>query len=375
MASIKVLEKGLLLIGPLSPPLGGEALAFKVVFDYFKDEDIKVYYIDKARFKNSRFFPLTNTFYYFFELFRFSIRCKQIYMTSSSNTLGKYRDIITALFAYIFNQKIIFHMHSNAYVKLDNGFLLNHLIKKCFNSFQTVIVLSEQLKKQLDYIKDKKKIITIGNSLYPETPVFKISSVDDWCKSKDELFSLLYLSHVLPSKGLFDILEALVLLDSLGYEFVFRFAGSYIREGKLSVKAIQLKIAYYKNILKDKFELLGFVESERKWDLLQKSKILLLPTNFHAEGFPISILEAMYFGATIITTNWRAIPDIVESEKNGFFVTYNKPLEILDILRKLYEDNVLLANIGYTNHLKAIQKYSPNLFREKMVSVFNEFCI
>lgn len=373
MSHIKVLQKGILLIGPISPPLGGEALAFKVVYDFLKSEKIEVYSIDKSRFKNSPHFPLINTFYYFFGLFRYSIKCKQIYITSSSNTLGKLRDVITALFANLFRQKIIFHMHSNAYLKLNNNFLLNYFIKKTINSFEIVIVLSEQLKKQLNYINDKKKIITVENALYPNTPDFKISSEDDWIGLKDESFSLLYLSHVLPSKGLFDILEALVLFDSQGYDFVFRFAGSYINEGKLSVKAIQTKVQYYKEILKEKFKIIGFVESEKKWKLLQKSKILLLPTNFYAEGYPISILEAMYFGETIITTKWRAIPDIVESEKNGFFVNYNKPLEILDILKKIYENQNILVQIGYTNHLEALQKYSPHIFKEKMVSIFNEY--
>lgn len=362
-----------MLIGPISPPPGGEALAFKVVVDYLIEDKQNIYLIDKARFKNSKLFPILNPPSFIIDLIRYSRKSIMIYATSGTNLFGKFRDITMALFSNLFGIKVMYHMHGNAFLELGDNLLIDYFLKKAINSFDKIIVLSDLFKKKLNYISSPEKIRVVPNSIYPGTPNFTYNSIDDLQKQKNKKFTLLYMSHVLPSKGLFDVLKALEIFDFEGYNFIFHFAGSYIKEGKYTIDSIKSSIDQYKNKLSDKFQIHGFVNSEFKWKLFKESHVFLLPTQFHSEGLPISILEAMYFGQTIITTKWRAIPDIIEETKNGYFVNYNSPEEIFNILKCLYDNRELVSEIGYNNQIDAHKKYLPDNFKTNIMEQLYSF--
>jgi glycosyltransferase involved in cell wall biosynthesis len=61
----------------------------------------------------------------------------------------------------------------------------------------------------------------------------------------------------------------------------------------------------------------GYVVGEDKKNILTNNAIFVLPS--HAEGMPLSILEAMACGCAIISTNVGSIPEVI-SEKNGILI-------------------------------------------------------
>lgn len=369
----KTKRNGILLIGPISPPLGGEALAFKVVVDYLIEEKQQIYLIDKARFKDSKLFPIFNPISFIIDLIRFSRKSIMIYATSGTNLFGKFRDIIMAFFAKLFGIKVMYHMHGNAFLELKDKSFIDFFLKRAINSFDQIIVLSSLFMEKLNYISSLEKVFVVPNSIYPGTPQFIYNSKNDLQNQKNKKFTLLYMSHVLPSKGLFDVLKALEKFDLLGFDFVFHFAGSFIQEGNHTIESIKASVDHYKNKLGDKFHIHGFVDNGIKWQLLKESHVFLLPTQFHSEGLPISILEAMYFGQTIITTRWRAIPEIIEENKNGFFVKYKNHEEIFTLLKFLYNNREIVNEIGYENHIEVRKKYLPNNFKLKIMEQIYSF--
>ena len=354
-------KKKIIMIGPFSPPYGGEALAFKVVFDGLPSS-LKKLLIDKAKYNGSKFYNLINPIYFVIKILYFSFFSKKIYMTSGSNKLGKLRDILIFIVSYIFRHEVICHVHGSAYLKLSESSILDKVLIKSLRSFSKIILLSESFRTKFNYI-NKSNIEIVPNSIFPNTPNFEISSKLD--KYTDEKINLLYMSHVLPSKGLYFILEALLLLKD-EIPFTFYFAGNIISENGYSETNIADKIREYKSKLKDSFVIQGFVSNEKKWQLLSEAHIFLLPTSFHAEGLPISIIEAMYFGNAIISTNWRAIPDLVVNKVNGFLVKPEDHLEIYDSILYLYKNRQILMDIGKRNTSKIEKDYSYNLFRDKM---------
>jgi len=368
-----MLNKKLLLIGPISPPLGGEALAFRVVVDLLYTEKGEVKIIDKSKYKGERLFFLRNTFYYIFKIFQHLFSVKYIYLTSSSTNAGFIRDFFTIIVSYILGIKVIIHAHSNAYLSVKNVFVkkINNLtLKYAFR----LIALSPNLKTEYIKILSSEKILVINNSLYPNTPNIDFSSIEKWHEQKDLGFNIVYLSHVLPTKGIFNILEALCQLDIEGYNFTFYFAGSYFPEENYSVDEIKSKIEVYKNILKNKFVVVGFLKNEEKWELLKKTKIFILPTYFSSEGYPISLIEAMYAGNFIVSTAWRGIPEIMSEPENGFFVEINNSNNIYKTLLYLYNNADILTEVGYHNHFYAKNKYSPIKFKSAILDLFNNLC-
>jgi glycosyltransferase involved in cell wall biosynthesis len=358
----------LLLIGPVSPPLGGEALAFCAVVDFLKERGEPFLLIDKAGMKSSPFFTVLGPFLYFFSLVRYGLVSDTIYMTSSTNPLGKIRDIITAAVAGILRIRVILHMHGNTYLSGRSSGIIDSLIARSLNSFKKIIILSEGFKEHLDFVQDKRSIVVVPNSILPGTLPVSFASADEYRSQKNHRLTMLYMSHVLPSKGLFDVLEALVLLSRDGVDFEFHFAGTIIEEHEHTSESITAAVARYSAMLGEKFIVHGFVQHETKWDLLRRAHVFLLPTQFHAEGFPISILEAMYFGQTIITTRWRAIPDIVREDVNGFFVEYHRPDKIHERLNTLSKDRGTLERIGMENHSEVLRTYMPERFKTNILS-------
>lgn len=51
---------------------------------------------------------------------------------------------------------------------------------------------------------------------------------------------------------------------------------------------------------------------------LYEYDLLLLPTHYSGEGYPGVIIEALSVGTPCITTNWKSIPDLIQSGENGF---------------------------------------------------------
>ncbi len=150
-----------------------------------------------------------------------------------------------------------------------------------------------------------------------------------------EVFRILYLAHCIAEKGLFDTVDAVALANSR-----LRAENSPIRI-HLTV-AGQFLFSHEEQNFRARLEPLelaeavtyaGFVSGENKARLLRESDCLCFPTYYPAEGQPVNLLEAMAYGLPIVTTRWRAIPEILPPDYPGF-VPPKKPAELADKLRE-----------------------------------------
>ncbi len=55
----------------------------------------------------------------------------------------------------------------------------------------------------------------------------------------------------------------------------------------------------------------GFVAAEGKDRLFRECDCFLFPTYYLAEGAPVALLEAMAYGVEVVTTRWRALPELL----------------------------------------------------------------
>jgi glycosyltransferase involved in cell wall biosynthesis len=61
----------------------------------------------------------------------------------------------------------------------------------------------------------------------------------------------------------------------------------------------------------------GFLDRDRKNAKFQASDLFLFPTYYANEGQPLNLVEAMAWGLPIVTTRWRAIPEILPVDYPG----------------------------------------------------------
>ena len=85
----------------------------------------------------------------------------------------------------------------------------------------------------------------------------------------------------------------------------------------------------------------GIVPKEAMPAILMEHDLLVLPTHFTGEGYPGSIIEAYAVGMPVITTRWKAIPEIVEQGKTGLLISIKSHLELLSAIQHFDESNYL----------------------------------
>jgi glycosyltransferase involved in cell wall biosynthesis len=99
-----------------------------------------------------------------------------------------------------------------------------------------------------------------------------------------------------------------------------------------------------------------------------KQDVLLLPS--HAEGFPLSVLEAMKSGVVPVVTNLETLSEgLIKNGDTGFLFERNDVTAIANRLKGLYRDGSLLQRIGQNAMNHAGSLYSEAAFRKKWAAL------
>jgi len=101
---------------------------------------------------------------------------------------------------------------------------------------------------------------------------------------------------------------------------------------------------------------------------IQQYDALVLPTHHDGEGYPGVILEAYSVGLPVVTTNWRAIPEIVD-ETSGILVEPRNPEALYQAMRKLSTDLDL-----YVRLCKGARRRADAFSAEHWAGQFVTFC-
>ncbi|NGO00125.1 glycosyltransferase family 4 protein [Grimontia sp. S25] len=193
---------------------------------------------------------------------------------------------------------------------------------------------------------------------------FDLDVVDKTVYKKKEL-SLLYLSNIMESKGVFKLIEAVDNLRARGVEVTLDVAGAPMSDDFLSCEQVKIK---FKDLIKDKdyIRYHGSIDGKEKAVLLHESMIFVLPSFYKTEAQPLSLIEAMASGCILITTNHNYLPDLVKHGVNGSLVTKGSVSElesaIFDYCRNVEKSlTISKYNISYAEKYFSKSKYIENL--------------
>ncbi len=220
------------------------------------------------------------------------------------------------------------------------------------------IVLSESLKRNLNSFIDENKIYPLAN--FAEDMLFG----DGKIKPIDKLH-ILYLSNLMPEKGILDFLDALLLLKQNNLDFNAKIAG------KIDVK-IENKIQQMMEKLGNKVEYLGIIREGDKKNALQNSNVFVLPSKYKQEGQPIAVLEAMATGNVILVTDIGGVCDIFEEGKNGFYINKEDPQDIAEKLIMISKNLASYQKIMLYNHQVAEQRYRVKNFITDFIKILDD---
>ena len=233
-----------------------------------------------------------------------------------------------------------------------------------------ILVLGENLRSMFDFEKQlQDKVHVVYNGL-----PFKL---DDKYEGKPKNLpiegkyplKLLYLSNLIESKGYLDLLEAMnILVNHLHLRVECHFCGEFLSNPaddelvKSSSHGKKLFFNYInKHNLEDNVFFHGSIRGEEKIKMLNDSHFFILPTNYNIEGQPVSIIEAIAYGCVVISTNYRAIPDLVIEGKTGYFVPYKDPGYMAELIYNLISDPI---KYHYLSN-ESIKHFNKNFTQER----------
>ncbi|MFJ8265537.1 glycosyltransferase family 4 protein [Peribacillus asahii] len=353
-------QKKICIIGQFPPPIHGLSKALDtIVKSEYLDDKFLLHIIN-----------LTNNKLFIRNLNEIKkIDADIYYFTISQTKLGNIRDMVILNTLIKKRKKIIVHYHGGYYKSLYDSFSFfqKYVNQKLLNQINIMIVLSEGLKKlfsdvvQLDRIRVCENFVE-DNSLI-ETPLFenKINNL----KNNTKTLKVLYLSNFIESKGYLDVLNAAINLKTENVEF--HFAGAFFKNDKEK----QFMDYISKNSLNKTVVYHGVVKGEEKKQLLRQCDIFVLPTYYPKEGQPISIIEAMGNGLTIISSNHAGIPDIVTSE-NGYLVNPQSPRQISDYILILLNNRSKLIDFGVYNRFYTLKRFKEIDYIKRLENIFDE---
>jgi glycosyltransferase involved in cell wall biosynthesis len=184
--------------------------------------------------------------------------------------------------------------------------------------------------------------------------------------------NVLFLSLCTREKGLFDTIEAVVLVNQrlaqerspLRVQLIV--AGKFWRESE--------KVEFEQRIARPDLNggaanssdavvrYCGFVAGAEKHRLFRESDCFCFPSYYQAESFGIVLVEAMAHGLPIITARWRTIPELLPAGYGGL-VEPRSPEQIAAALEKLLRQD-------YDPALRArfLEHYTDRQFARRMKS-------
>lgn len=262
------------------------------------------------------------------------------------------------------------------YVKLDMGELnASTILHKSLaeSSFKKIVRLllskpvdlfSVETNQVFEMIKElpqyKNKLHYLLNGFYADSPY-------DWITPKEKM--IISVGRIgTPPKNNELLLSAIEQLENIG-EYHFYFIGPVEPSFQARLDALLLK----REDLRDKIILTGNItDKEKLYEYYKRAEIFCFTSIY--ESFGLVLVEAMYFGCYLVSTDFAAVYDLTDGGKYGQIVQVNQALihdcamnGIIDIVQ--YSDNnfeEILSSAWFTQSSRQLSDSLQSVINDKV---------
>ena len=164
-------------------------------------------------------------------------------------------------------------------------------------------------------------------------------------------------------KGLYYLLQALVLLKERGKEYPLTIIGKVIEQ------------PYYENLLKIiethnlQVKFTGFISKEEIGKIFSHTDVFVFPSLL--EGYGMALIEAQMYGLPIVSFDNSAMPYNVKNDINGFLVPTENITEYANAIEKIIEDRQLRERLSKGALENMASQNTLIDFRKEVVKEFN----
>ncbi len=273
-----------------------------------------------------------------------------INLASSGST---YRKLAIAGFACLLKVPYVVHLHGAEYRSFwrEKG-LMSLLIRHMFGRASQIIVLGQIWR---EFIERRVPIAAGRVSVIPNgSPAPRLVHQGGGNK-----IHILFLGRLGERKGVPQLLEALHRMRQLT-----NWHATLAGDGEIEAtraKAIDLAIG-------ERVHLPGWVDGGDVARLIASADILVLPS--FAENLPVSVIEGMAAGLSVVATPVGATEDIVIDGETGLLVPPGDVMALANALSRLVQDPALRAKLGSNAVLVHRQRLDLSPFTQAVSAVW-----
>lgn len=280
------------------------------------------------------------------------------YIPAPGKPVALYRDWLVMLICRPFFKRLIFNWRAAGLAKwleTTAGKRTRRITFERMKFADASIVLSEFSRSDAEKLMARRVMVVAGGIADPcpdfDTEILprrrarllerkKILLGAPVQNEASKTVNVLFIGHCTREKGAFDSIAGVAMAnEKLAAEgSALRFKLTLIGAFTSVVEERELRELIRTPALRDAVIILGFASNERKNQELLNADLFCFPTYYLAEGQPASLIEAMAFGLPVITTRWRAVPDMFAEDYPGF-VDCKAPDQIAAKLRQLCGDD------------------------------------
>lgn len=283
-----------------------------------------------------------------------SFRPQIVYITLSPVGPAFLKDAMLVMISKIFSRaEMVIHLHGKGIKKAMNTSPSAGFYQLVFKN-TNVIHLSKSLLDDLSGIRGLKSKRVVNNGIAD-------GSIE---KIPHKGINIIYLSNMVRSKGALTLLEATKILKDRGVSgFQVHFAGEWF-ESDFREEFMSYLSA---NNLDETCHYKGSVYGEEKQQFFASADLMVFPTSYPNECFPLVILEALSYGIPVISTNEGAIPEIIDDGTDGFIIPAKNPEMLSETLELILDDNEQLNNMSVAARTKYSEKYQLDRFISNLI--------
>lgn len=208
-----------------------------------------------------------------------------------------YRKGLVVYISKLFKKKVVVQMHAGAIMAWYNTLsdFKKKIVFKIFNKADEFFVLGNYWKEQLLHLVSCEKIrILYNGAKCPNINLYNINGN-----------SILYLGVIKRSKGVYDLVDAIKLIDNNLPKKLKIYICGIDEDGNLESYINELK-------LQNRIILTGWIDKQQRLELFNNTMLCVLPSYF--EALSMTVIESMCYGIPIVTTNISTMPELLGDE-------------------------------------------------------------
>lgn len=240
--------------------------------------------------------------------------------------------------------------------------IVKQAVKFVTNRMEAVIAPTEKTKKLLESYRVKKRIDVIPTGLdldrYKTPPTEEeLDEIRARHGIKKDIFSIIFIGRMGKEKNIGLVIDYLSRYKDYDFQFIGVGDGPDLNEIKEQVAA---------SAIKDKTIFTGMVAQEEVAKYYRLGDLFVSASQSETQG--LTYIEALSAGIPILCKNDPCLDGVVEQGKNGWtFETEEEFRKYLDII---ISDRNKAKEMGKYASTKAFQKFSSELFAEKVLDVY-----